>query len=88
MKVPRSSVDFTNYGLTVDRQSAHAGDLILFTGTDTTRRIVGHMGIVTENNNGDITFIHSSSGKGKGVTISNLEGYYETRFVKVVRILS
>jgi len=88
MKVPRSSVDFTNYGTTIDRNDCRPGDFILFTGTDTSKRIVGHMGIVTNNNNGDIEFIHSSSGKAKGVTISELEGYYETRFVKVIRVLS
>jgi cell wall-associated NlpC family hydrolase len=88
IKVPRSSVEFTNYGETVDVTNAKAGDLILFTGTDASRRIVGHMGIVTENNDGAIQFIHSSSGKGKGVILSEMEGYYETRFVKVVRILS
>jgi cell wall-associated NlpC family hydrolase len=88
MKVPRSSVDFTNFGTTIDSNNAQPGDLILFTGTDATRRIVGHMGIITGNVDGKIQFIHSSSGKGKGVVISDLEGYYETRFVKVIRILS
>jgi cell wall-associated NlpC family hydrolase len=87
IKVPRASVAFTDYGQTVDRTSSLAGDLILFTGSDASRRIVGHMGIITENNNGQIQFIHSSSGKGKGVIISSLEGYYETRYVKIVRIL-
>ena len=87
MKVPRSSVDFTNFGTSIDSDNAQPGDLILFTGTDASRRIVGHMGIITENDNGQIQFIHSSSGKGKGVIISDLEGYYETRFVKVIRIM-
>jgi len=88
MKVPRSSVDFTNFGTTVDSTEAKPGDLILFTGTDASRRIVGHMGIITENNGQGIQFIHSSSGKGRGVIISELEGYYETRFVKVIRIIA
>jgi cell wall-associated NlpC family hydrolase len=88
LKVPRSSVNFTEYGTTVEKENSLPGDLILFTGTDASRRIVGHIGIITENSGGAISFIHSSSGKAKGVVISNLEGYYETRFVKVVRILS
>ena len=66
---------------------AKPGDLILFTGTDSTKRIVGHMGIVTENINEDIQFIHSTSGKAYGVTISPLSGYYAGRFIKVIRIL-
>jgi len=85
--VPRSSVEFTNIGSAIDVDNAKPGDLILFTGTDTSRRVVGHIGIVTENNDEGLQFIHSSSGKANGVTMSALEGYYETRFVKVIRIL-
>ena len=89
IKVPRSSVDFTNAGQEVTQDDAKIGDLILFTGTDSTSRVVGHIGIVTENPAGhQLEFIHSSSGKANGVTISNLEGYYSSRFVKVIRILS
>ena len=85
--VPRSSVDFTNYGREISVNDAKPGDLILFTGTDSTKRIVGHMGIVTENINGDIQFIHSTSGKAYGVTISAVSGYYAGRFLKVIRVL-
>ena len=87
IKVPRSSVEFTNFGKTIETGNAAPGDLILFTGTDTSKRVVGHIGIVTDNTNGQIQFIHSSSGKAMGVTISDMAGYYETRFVKIVRIL-
>ena len=44
--VPRSSVGFTNMGKTIDLQNARPGDLILFTGTDSSIRVVGHMGLV------------------------------------------
>lgn len=84
--VPRSSVDFTDAGKEVDVKEARPGDLILFTGTDSTIRVVGHMGIVTENNAGDLSFIHSTSGKAYSVTTSLLKGYYQTRFVKVIRV--
>ena len=86
IKVPRSSVDFTNAGTPVALQNSKRGDLILFTGTDTTGWIVGHMGIITENRKGNIKFIHSSSGKNIGVIISDLAGYYSKRFVKVIRV--
>jgi cell wall-associated NlpC family hydrolase len=86
IKVPRSSVEFTNVGTTVESEKAIPGDLVLFTGTDPNKRIVGHIGIITDNNNGDLKFIHSSSGKAKGVTTSDLDEYYKTRFVKVIRI--
>lgn len=86
IKVPRSSVDFTHFGKTIETDSAKPGDLILFTGTDPSRHIVGHIGIITDNLNGNMHFIHSSSGKVNGVTISDLSDYYKTRFVKVIRI--
>ncbi|HET9744699.1 MAG TPA: C40 family peptidase [Chitinophagaceae bacterium] len=86
IKVPRSSVEFTNVGTTVETGEARPGDLVLFTGTDPGKRVVGHMGIVTNNDDGHLKFIHSTSGKAKGVTTSDLDGYYQTRFVKVIRI--
>jgi cell wall-associated NlpC family hydrolase len=84
--VPRSSVDFTHINREVSLAAAKPGDLILFTGTDSTIRVVGHMGILTSTANGDYQFIHSSSGKSYGVTISPLSNYYLGRFVKVIRI--
>jgi cell wall-associated NlpC family hydrolase len=86
IRVPRSSIDFTNVGREVPPSDARPGDLILFTGTDSTVRIVGHMGIVISPPGNDVSFIHSSSGKAYGVTVNPLKGYYETRFVKVVRV--
>jgi cell wall-associated NlpC family hydrolase len=88
IKVPRSSVEFTNFAPAIETNNAQPGDLILFTGTDPGKHVVGHIGIITDNNNGQVQFIHSSSGKANGVTISDLDGYYETRFVKVIRIFS
>ena len=84
--VPRSSVDFTNVGIEIPKEFASPGDLILFTGTDSTIRIVGHMGIVESNERGTLLFLHSTSGKTYGVTISPLKGYYEGRFEKVIRV--
>jgi cell wall-associated NlpC family hydrolase len=87
IQVPRSSVDFTNVGREVSTAEALPGDLILFTGTDSTIRIVGHMGIVTESDKkGGLSFIHSTSGKAYGVTTTPLNGYYMGRFVKVIRV--
>ncbi|WP_255155541.1 C40 family peptidase [Ferruginibacter sp. HRS2-29] len=83
--VPRSSVDFTNVGKEIKPAEAVAGDLILFTGTDSLVRIVGHMGIIIENTD-SLRFIHSTSGKANGVTITALNNYYQGRFVKVIDI--
>jgi cell wall-associated NlpC family hydrolase len=86
VKTPRSSVDFTNEGTTLDIAKSKPGDIILFTGSDNSTGIVGHMGIITEG--GSIPqFIHSASGKNVGVILNSLTGYYKTHFVKVIRIL-
>jgi cell wall-associated NlpC family hydrolase len=85
IKVPRSSIDFTNEGKEVLVTEARRGDLILFTGTDSSEKFVGHMGIVTQNTD-TLKFIHSTSGKKYGVTITPLNNYYKGRFVKVIRI--
>jgi cell wall-associated NlpC family hydrolase len=84
--VPRTSVDFTNQGTPVDLQLSKPGDLILFTGTDSTIRIVGHMGIITQTGD-SIVFIHATSGKANAVTETTLNPYYMGRFMKVIRVL-
>jgi cell wall-associated NlpC family hydrolase len=83
--VPRSSIDFTNVGKEISAAKATEGDLILFTGTDSTEKFVGHMGIVVSNTD-TLKFIHSTSGKQYGVTITPLNNYYKGRYVKTVRI--
>lgn len=83
--VPRSSIDFTHVGREVSAAQARPGDLILFTGTDSTERFVGHMGIVVDNAD-TLHFIHSTSGKKYGVTITPLNPYYQGRYVKTIRV--
>ncbi len=84
--VPRSSEGFTKVPYEVPLENAKSGDLILFTGTDSTIRIVGHMGIVVQSLDNELQFIHSTSGKANGVTITPLNDYYRGRFIKIVRV--
>ena len=86
--VPRSSIDFTNVADEIPLQQSKPGDLILFTGTDSTERSVGHMGIIISNDSIQTLFIHSTSGKANGVTITPLNDYYKGRFVKVIRVFA
>lgn len=86
IKVPRSSRDFEFAGADVSLAESKPGDLILFTGTDSTIRTIGHMGIITQAEGAHIDFIHSSSGKANGVVVTPLNDYYMGRFMKVVRI--
>jgi NlpC/P60 family len=84
--VPRSSVEYTNLGNQVTIPNAKPGDLILFTGTDSTVRVVGHIGIVTENVD-TLKFIQATSGKAYSVVITPLDRYYQSRFMKIIDIL-
>ncbi|MGY4539546.1 cell wall-associated NlpC family hydrolase [Mucilaginibacter sp. UYNi724] len=84
--VPRRSVDFTYMDKPVNLRDAKTGDLILFTGTDSTIRVVGHMGIIIRSPGRELTFIHSTSGKANGVTETPFNSYYQGRYVKTVRI--
>ena len=84
--VPRRSVDFTEVEKEIDIRQAKTGDLILFTGTDSTSRVVGHMGILIADANQPLKFIHSTSGKAYGVTTTPLNPYYMGRYMKTIRI--
>lgn len=85
IKVPRSSIEFTNVGKPVPVSNAKRGDIILFTGTNPEERFVGHMGLIVSNSD-TLRFIHSTSGKAKSVTVSSLNRSYTDRFVKTLRI--
>jgi cell wall-associated NlpC family hydrolase len=85
ISVPRSSIDFTGVGKEILVANAKRGDIILFTGTNPSEKWVGHMGIVLSNKD-TLRFIHSSSGKAMGVTITPLNQYYLGRFVKTIRV--
>lgn len=89
IKVPRSSVQFTNVGKTVAVENAKRGDIILFTDPDfnnTNSTVVGHMGLITLNEGGIINFIHSTSGKAMSVAVTPFSEHYKKRFVRVARI--
>lgn len=87
IQVPRSSVDFDSRNVqTVSLSNAKPGDLILFTGTDSTKKVVGHMGIIISNPAEGLKFIHSTSGKAYGVTETPLNAYYQGRFMRAIRV--
>jgi cell wall-associated NlpC family hydrolase len=86
ISVPRVSKDFTNVGTEITIKNSKPGDLILFTGSDANSGVVGHLGIITENKNGDLKFIHAS--ESRGVIISGMNSYFIPRFVKVNRVFS
>ena len=81
------SVDFTPVQHPVDLKDAKAGDLILFRGTDSTVKIVGHMGIICSIPGEELKFIHATSGKAKAVVeTAYYTSYYRTRYIKTIRV--
>jgi murein DD-endopeptidase / murein LD-carboxypeptidase len=85
--VPRVSTDFTPVQRPVPLKDAKMGDLILFTGSDSTDRVVGHMGIISSIPGEPLRFIHSSSGKSRGVVETDFHTeYYEVRYIKTIRV--
>lgn len=85
--VPRASVDFTPVHRAIPLKDAKLGDLILFTGTDSTERVVGHMGIISSGPGESLKFLHATSGRQMEVveTVFNTP-YYQSRYMKVIRI--
>lgn len=84
ISVPRTTVEFTNAGNEVPIKNCRPGDLVLFTGSDPKSGVVGHMGIIVDNKNGELKFIHAST--SRGVMISGMNSYFLPRFVKVNRV--
>jgi len=85
--VPRSSTEFNVAGRPIKLENAKVGDVLVFTGTNPRRRVVGHVGIIADIEGDTIHFIHSTSGKAHGVTITTLNAYYKSRLLKAVSIL-
>lgn len=86
--VPRSSCEFIGIGQKIAFADARPGDVILFTGTSKRSRRIGHIGIVMSNDpDSELTFIHSTSGKEHGVTITTMDKRYHQRFVQIIRLL-
>jgi len=90
IEVSRTSRGYQNKGHEVALQSACPGDIILFTGTNPAQRTIGHVGIVLQNVNGTVDFIHSSSSKKHyGVTVTRFnDSGYVRRFLKIINILN
>lgn len=84
IQLPRTSAEQSQFGMTIPKVEAQKGDLIFFSTNG--RGNINHVGMITEVNEDEIKFIHSSV--HSGVTISsNKETYYQRCFVKINRVL-
>lgn len=84
-ELPRTSYAQSKLGIKIKKKKADIGDLIFF--KTSRRNVISHVGIIVENKNGSIKFIHASS--SRGVTISSLdsETYFKRKFAKIKRII-
>jgi peptidoglycan DL-endopeptidase LytE len=84
IQLPRTSAGQSHLGVQINSNDAQKGDLIFFSTNG--RGNINHVGMVVENTDGEVKFIHASI--HSGVTISSLkEKYYERCFVKINRVL-
>jgi cell wall-associated NlpC family hydrolase len=83
--LPRSSRDMAHKGELLSLEEVNIGDLLFFE-TDRKKKVINHVGLVVEVENGHILFIHSST--SKGVMISSLaDNYWFNHFVMARRVI-
>lgn len=87
IKLPRTSKQYDHLGAGKDPEEFKVGDVLVFYGYRDSVQI-GHVGIICEANGMQSKFIHSSSGKANGITISQLDtGQYARRFYKCIDVI-
>lgn len=81
----RSSRGQAIQGEEITQNELKKGDLLFFKGTNPASTTVGHVGIVCSKAGEPVRFVHSSS--NGGVKVSELNGYYQHRFLFARRVL-
>lgn len=83
--ISRSSRSMAGYGKRIPLETVREGDLLFFTGSNRSSGVIGHVGVVIENKDKVVRFIHSDF---QGVRITQLNGdkYYVPRFIMARRI--
>jgi cell wall-associated NlpC family hydrolase len=84
--LPRRSVDYESEGKKISVKESKKADILLFTGSNKSKRVTGHLGIVVSNKNGTINFIHASSSRGVVISDMNIS-YYKERILGARRII-
>lgn len=82
--IPRTAENFARYGtIILNTNDVQKGDLVFFTNTYSTSKLVTHAGICTGNGN----FIHTSSSKGVMISKLNDPYYWRDKFLFGTRII-
>ncbi len=83
--IPRTAQDFARYGsIIINVNKIKAGDLVFFTNTYRTSKLVTHAGICIGNGE----FIHTSSSKGVMISKINDPYYWRDKFLFGTRIIN
>lgn len=84
IRLPRTSSQQFGATTQIPLSEVQKGDLLFFTGTNTSSRKIGHVSMVCDTSDGQIKMIHSSS---RGIVIDNYpSGYYGKRFLYAGRV--
>lgn len=86
INVPRYAASYIATGISVPANEVAEGDIILFSKTDSVKKVVYQVGIITSAKGAPISFIHASSGKLNGVGISNMSTYYQKKIMGFRRV--
>ncbi|CAM1352364.1 MULTISPECIES: C40 family peptidase [Tenacibaculum] len=84
--LPRSSSSMSNKGKKISTDKIKLGDLLFFN-INRLKGKINHVGLVTNIDNHNIYFIHSTTSKGV-ITNSLNDPYWKTAFVKAKRVLN
>ncbi|MBC7655493.1 MAG: C40 family peptidase, partial [Oligoflexus sp.] len=85
---PRYSAAYIAIGNKMALADAAEGDIILFSKNDSVKTVVNSLGIIISGKGQPIEFIHSTSGKVKGVTLTKLNSYYQKRLIAIRRVIN
>jgi len=85
INLPRISRDMATKGISISLKDVKKGDLLFFQ-TNKNKRVINHVGLVTESIDYNIKFIHSTSSKGV-ITSSLSESYWQSSFKEARRFL-
>jgi cell wall-associated NlpC family hydrolase len=86
IELPRSSREQGQEGIIINKIEAQPGDLIFFSSPNSGKKI-GHVGIVTNVNNGIIEFVHSAWSKGVSYDCLQNSQYFSKRFIEIRRVV-
>ena len=84
ISLPRTSYEMSKKGTIIKKNDCRKGDLIFFKTNGKSR--INHVGIITEVDDDEIKFVHSSTQRGVIIS-STKEDYYRKSFAQINRVL-